>query len=373
MINPFITIIFFLLIGEFTSAQAVISTITIINRDAAFDTLYITDISSQRLVGKIPVSQAMEHYDLELSETKLTSLTTKSAATPYLSVITPGSSKTFLINQRKIVAINSVVDSLQNELWHSTNQFVSKVNTLQKMGTEVQELVVFLGDSTIDSRQKNIDSFRPQLSFDEHALLTFQNYARVYNFLLINGRVFRHIDPREKYFDFIERLDFNHPFLPTLPDVAVQGLEINFRRKHQRLEHLSDFLEYIDDVVSNKFRADYLQVKYINLIAEDPQYWPGHQKFIDSNFTVFLDNYFTLSPHKHLLNRTDYSGYASLQGLTAYNFSAYDHRDSMFSLAAFRGKFVLIDVWATWCGPCLNQRPRMLEIAKNSATIKDWR
>ncbi len=365
MINPvFIIINFLFLIVEFTSAQAAISTITIINRDAIVDTLYITNISSHKLMAKIPVSQEIAHYDLELSETILTSVTTRSSSTSYLSVFTPGGSKTFLINQGKVKAINSVVDSLQNELWHSTNQFIGKVNTLQKMDSDVQDLVVYLGDSTINSRQKNVDSFIHLLTPDEHALLTFQNYARVYNFLLVNGRIFKIIDPRLKYFDFIERIDFSHPFLPTLPDVAVQALEIEFLRKQERIEHLSEFLKHFNYVVRDTFRADYLQVIYINLITENPQYWSGHQKFIDADFTVFLDNYFKLSPHKHLLNKADYSGYASLQGLPAYNFMAYDHRDSIFSLADFKGKFVLIDVWATWCGPCLNQRPRMLEIAK---------
>lgn len=25
---------------------------------------------------------------------------------------------------------------------------------------------------------------------------------------------------------------------------------------------------------------------------------------------------------------------------------------------------MVIDTWATWCGPCIDQRPKMLEIAK---------
>ncbi|MEH0153833.1 TlpA disulfide reductase family protein [Limibacter armeniacum] len=33
-------------------------------------------------------------------------------------------------------------------------------------------------------------------------------------------------------------------------------------------------------------------------------------------------------------------------------------------LKNFKGKVVLIDTWATWCGPCLNHRPRIKDFAK---------
>src|SRR5258706_9250387 len=34
------------------------------------------------------------------------------------------------------------------------------------------------------------------------------------------------------------------------------------------------------------------------------------------------------------------------------------------NLTDFKGKIVIVDFWATWCGPCMNEAPHMVEINK---------
>ena len=39
-----------------------------------------------------------------------------------------------------------------------------------------------------------------------------------------------------------------------------------------------------------------------------------------------------------------------------------DIKGKKFTMKDFRGKIVFINIWATWCGPCLAEMPEMIEL-----------
>lgn len=55
---------------------------------------------------------------------------------------------------------------------------------------------------------------------------------------------------------------------------------------------------------------------------------------------------------------------ASKELVKAPDFSLADINGKRFNLADFKGKYVYIDIWATWCGPCKVQIPFMKELEK---------
>lgn len=58
-----------------------------------------------------------------------------------------------------------------------------------------------------------------------------------------------------------------------------------------------------------------------------------------------------------------YGKWAHLEkGKAAPNFTYPDLEQTLHSLSDYKGKYVYIDVWATWCGPCLAEQPALAKI-----------
>ena len=56
------------------------------------------------------------------------------------------------------------------------------------------------------------------------------------------------------------------------------------------------------------------------------------------------------------------------KGVSAPNFSLPDLNGKMISLSDFKGKVVLLNIWATWCLPCVEEMP---SIEKLHQELKD--
>ncbi len=67
---------------------------------------------------------------------------------------------------------------------------------------------------------------------------------------------------------------------------------------------------------------------------------------------------------KDKLNKLFAKASTLAKGQPAPSFSYPDIEGSNISLETFRGRYVYIDVWATWCAPCLKELPHLEELQK---------
>lgn len=91
-------------------------------------------------------------------------------------------------------------------------------------------------------------------------------------------------------------------------------------------------------------------------------------------FSADYDKYYALLTEKRhkaqVLSYMQKKGFEAT-GKPAIDFTYPDLNGNNVSLSDFKGKVVIVDVWATWCQPCLKEVPYMKQLEEEFADRKD--
>ena len=327
------------------------------------DSIYITESITERIITRIALKGNHFKTNNNVDSITIGEIQTKDGKYSYLTILRPNKDFKIYLKPDSTISTNNIGDSLLNYLWKSNNEFIAK-NSSIIFGSSSSDSVAKLFNNFRTVREEKIYEHADKLTIEETELLYYQNDARVYSFLFYYGRIIKNYPPEDSFFQFSVNINNNTKWAKTLPQNLLYKHEVNYLNNYDSLTSLSSFISYMDSQTTNKDLFAFLKAIYIGEIIESPSYWERHQKLFNSvTIQQEIDSEKT-NIYSGLINKSAQSFFSSQKGVNAYNFTAERMDGSQIRLDELRGKIVFIDSWASWCGPCIAHRPRVLELAK---------
>jgi peroxiredoxin len=131
--------------------------------------------------------------------------------------------------------------------------------------------------------------------------------------------------------------------------------------KSKELLGKTSFAEYASLICNDTVKAYY--------VAKNMEQVRSYEDFVNK-VTPFY-KYFFSDELKAAYHKKEKELAVFAKGDKAYNFSLKDVNDKTYTLADFKGKVVVLDVWAMWCAPCLAEKPNFLALEEEFAKRTD--
>lgn len=122
--------------------------------------------------------------------------------------------------------------------------------------------------------------------------------------------------------------------------------------KNLQLEHTQQIHQFLNEKKSS-FIAPFIIREYLIYELEYAQI-DSLMKALDPSLAA-SDDYQFLAKHAEILRKVSV-------GQPAIDFALNDPNGNPVAVSSFRGKYLLIDFWAAWCGPCRRENPNLVKL-----------
>ena len=138
--------------------------------------------------------------------------------------------------------------------------------------------------------------------------------------------------------------------------LSLASIPPDERRQLSKGEQLKLMLEAIpNDTLKAFFFKDQMEEMQVNNLSEFNSTFKPFEKIAKPEVVR----------RKYQATYSQFSMDTAWIGKSSYDFSLPDSLGKMVSMKNFKGKVVLIDVWATWCGPCKGEMPYLKAIEED--------
>ena len=352
--------IIFLIIATLTGCnKEQTAKINILNNTSdELDTIYIKELGSNKVLLSLSTN-SNSSLTLPLNEKlKLVLLQNKEQNKSSLLMLEAGKEKDIQIKKNNFYT-DSKEDSILNYIASSNNEVIGRNSHLIFGGMHSQQIAQVF-DSIYIARKEGISN--SELALDKIELLQFRNKVHTFNFLFFYGRVLAKLDPKDAFYDFTKNINYDNTYLRQAPELALYKLENKFLRTNDTIRSIPSFIGFIKQEINDQEDAAFLTAKYIHFINENSTYWEKHQAVLNrKNFQELLNSQ-QENPYAYLFEQSAESYLNTAKGTDAFLFQAERIDSSSFSLKEIDGKLIVIDVWASWCGPCIEDKPYLVEL-----------
>lgn len=162
----------------------------------------------------------------------------------------------------------------------------------------------------------------------------------------------------------IDNYDFNAPRFMTLSkkDEVLRNY-LKVQEDYNRIKYtLTDYIAQKALCIKNSEVREYYVFNELNRLIERKEMINIEQ--LTATCKPFISEKGMEQYNKICGEVTMLTGSNRLDGVPAEPFEFENQNGEMVKLSDFKGKLVYIDVWATWCGPCKQEIPKLKALEK---------